>query len=59
MMSSCSVDKCSFKLLTVCEALALYVVKVKLEIQTLQSGKVFSTNAFKIKADLPLPLMFL
>ena len=47
MMPSCSVDECSFKLLTVSEAFSLSVLKVKLEIQTLQSGKVFSTNAFK------------
>ena len=41
--------KCSLKLLTVSEVLALSVLKVKLEIQTLQSGKVFLTNAFKDK----------
>ena len=47
MMSSCSVDKCWLTLLS--EALALSVLKVKLEIQKLQSGKAFSTNAFKDK----------
>ena len=49
MMSSCSVDKCWLTLLTVSEALALSVLKVKLKIQKLQSGKAFSTNAFKDK----------
>ena len=49
-MSSCSVDKCWLTLLTVSEALALSVLKVKLEMQTLQSGKAFSTNAFKDKS---------
>ena len=49
MMSSCSgsVDKCWLTFLTVSEALVLSVLKVKLEIQTLQSGKSFWTNAFK------------
>ena len=41
MMSSCSVDKCSLTLLTESEALALSVLKVELEIQTLQSSRVF------------------
>ena len=49
MMSSCSVDKCWLTLLTVSEALELSVLKVKLEMQTLQYGKAFSTNAFKDK----------
>ena len=44
MMSSCSVDKCWLTLLTVSEALALSVLKVKLEMQTLQSGKAFKDN---------------
>ena len=47
MILSCSVDKCWLTLLTVREALALSVLKVKLEIQTLQPGKSFWTNAFK------------
>ena len=50
MMSSCSVDKCWLTLLTVSEDLLLSVLKVKLEMQTLQSGKAFSTNAFKDKS---------
>ena len=44
MMSSCSVDKCWLTLLTIREALALSVLKVKLEMQTLQSGKAFKDN---------------
>ena len=64
MMSSCSVDKCWLTLLTVSEALALSVLKVKLEMQTLQSGKAFSTNAFKDKSlsntilDVSLTVLF-
>ena len=49
-MSSCSVDKCWLALLTVREALTLSVLKVKLEMQTLEAGKAFSTNAFKDKS---------
>ena len=49
MMSSCSVDKYWLTLLTVSEALTLSVLKVKLEMQTLQSRKAFSTNAFEDK----------
>ena len=50
MMSSFSVDKCWLTLLTVIEALALSALKVKLEMQTLQSGKAFLTNAYKDKS---------
>ena len=49
MMSSCSVDKCRLTFLTVSEALALSARKVKLEMQTLQTGKAFWKNAFKDK----------
>ena len=47
MTSNCSVDKCCLTLLTVSEALVLSALKVKLEMQTLRSSKVFSANAFK------------
>ena len=64
MMSSCSVDKCWLTLLPISEALSLSVLKLKLEIQTLQSGKAFSTNAFKDKSlsntilDVSLTVLF-
>ena len=51
-------------LLTVNEALALSVLKVKLEMQILESGKALSTNAFKDKSlsntvlDLLLMVLF-
>ena len=48
MMSSCSADKCSSTFLTVSEPISVF--KVKLEMQTLQSGKTFSTNTFKDKS---------
>ena len=44
MMSSCSVDKCWLTSLTFSEALTSSVLKVKLEMQTLQSGKAFKDN---------------
>ena len=50
MVSSFSVENVSLKLSTVSEALALSVLRVKLEVQTLQSGKVSSKNAFKDKS---------
>ena len=46
-MSSCSVNKRWLTLLTASEAVAVSVLKVKLEMQALQSGQGFSTNAFK------------
>ena len=52
MMSSCSVDKCCLTFLTVSEALAVSAGKVKLEMQTLQSGKAFWTNSVKDKVSL-------
>ena len=64
MMSSCSVDKCWLALLTVSEALTLSALKIKLEMQTLEAGKVFSINAFKDKSlsntilDVSLTVLF-
>ena len=49
-MSSWSVGKCWLTFLTVSEALAWSVLKVKLEMQTLQSDKAFWINAFKDKS---------
>ena len=63
-MSSCSVDKGWLTLLTVSEALILSVLKVKLEMQTLQLCKAFPTNAFKDKSlpntilDVSLTVLF-
>ena len=51
-----SVDKCSLTLLTVSKALALSVLKVKLEIQTFHSDKVFLTKSSK---DVLLTVLFL
>ena len=61
---SCIVGKCQLTLLILSEALALSVLKIKLEMQTLQSGKAFSTNAFKDKSlsntilDVTLAMLF-
>ena len=61
---SCIVGKCQLTLLILSEALALSVLKIKLEMQTLQSGKAFSTNAFKDKSlsntvlDVSLTVLF-
>ena len=48
VMSSCSAVKCSSTFLPVSEPISDF--KVKLEMQTLQSGKTFSTNTFKDKS---------
>ena len=48
MTPSYSADKC-WLTLTVSEVLTLSVLQVKVKMQTLQSGKAFSTNAFKDK----------
>ena len=43
MMSSCSADKCSSTFLTISEPISVF--KVKLEMQTLQSGKTFNDKS--------------
>ena len=64
MMLSCSVDNGWLTLLTISESLVLSALKVKLEMQVLQSGKAFSTNAFKDKSlsntilDVSLTVLF-
>ena len=64
MMLSCSVDNGWLTLLTISESLVLSALKVKLEMQVLQSGKAFWTNAFKDKSlsntilDVSLTVLF-
>ena len=62
--SSCSADKCWLTLLALSEVLTLSVLQVKVKMKTLQSGKAFSTNAFKDKSlsntvlDVSLTVLF-